>query len=96
MIWGIGSALLEITEIDRRNAHYVNDNISEYLIAVNADVPSVEVILVPEEDRLVNPLGIKGVGELGCVGTNAAIANAVHHATGRRLRQLPIRPEHLL
>ncbi|MXP63085.1 xanthine dehydrogenase family protein molybdopterin-binding subunit [Roseomonas sp. M0104] len=96
MIWGIGSALLEATEIDRRNAHYVNDNLSEYLIAVNADVPAVEVIIVPEEDRLVNPLGIKGIGELGCVGTNAAIANAVFHATGRRLRELPIRPEHLL
>ena len=97
LIWGIGSALHEATEIDRRNARYVNDNLAEYLIPVNADVPEVEVILfAEEEDRQVNPLGIKGLGELGNVGTNAAIANAVFHATGRRVRELPIRIESLL
>jgi xanthine dehydrogenase YagR molybdenum-binding subunit len=63
---------------------------------VNADIPSLEVILVPEEDRHVNPLGIKGVGELGVVGMNAAVANAVYHATGKRVRKLPIRIESLL
>ncbi|HEX2939435.1 MAG TPA: xanthine dehydrogenase family protein molybdopterin-binding subunit [Rhodopila sp.] len=96
MIWGIGSALLEKTEIDPRAARYMNDNISEYLIPVNADVRSVDVILVPEEDNQVNPLGIKGIGEIGIVGMNAAIANAVYHATGRRIRNLPIRVEDLL
>ena len=96
MIWGIGAALHEATEIDEREAGYVNDNIAEYLIPVNADVRSVEVILVPEEDDTVNPLGIKGIGEIGIVGVNAAIANAVHHATGRRIRDLPIRIEDLL
>lgn len=96
LIWGIGSALHEATEIDHRTARYVNDNIAEYLVAVNADAPRVEVLLLEEEDREVNPLGIKGLGELGNVGTNAAIANAVFHATGRRLRRLPIRPEDLL
>ena len=96
MIWGLSSALLEETEIDLRAARYVNDNLSEYLIPVNADVREVEVMMLPEEDAEVNPMGIKGLGEIGIVGVNAAIANAVHHATGRRLRSLPIRIEHLL
>ncbi len=96
MIWGIGAALLEKTDIDLRHARYVNDNISEYHVPVNKDVRKVEVIMVPETDDQVNPLGIKGLGEIGIVGVNAAIANAVHHATGRRIRKLPIRIEDLL
>ncbi len=96
MIWGIGSALHEATEIDERAARYVNDDIAEYLIPVNADVAQVDVILVPEEDPDVNPAGVKGIGELGNVGTAAAIANAVYHAIGVRVRELPIRLEKLL
>jgi xanthine dehydrogenase YagR molybdenum-binding subunit len=96
MIWGISSALHEETEIDRRAARYINDNIAEYLIPVNADIGEVEVIFVPEEDSRVNPLGVKGLGELGNVGTNAAVANAVFHATGRRIRDLPIRLHDLI
>jgi xanthine dehydrogenase YagR molybdenum-binding subunit len=96
MIWGIGAALHEATEIDPRDARYVNDNIAEYLIPVNADVRSIEVIMVPEEDSEVNPMGIKDIGEVGIVGMNAAISNAVWHATGRRIRDLPIRIEDLL
>jgi len=96
MIWGIGSALHEATEIDHRAARYVNDNIAEYLIPVNADVRAIEVIMVPERDDRVNPMGIKGIGEIGVVGMNAAIANAVYHATGRRIRDLPIRIDQLL
>jgi xanthine dehydrogenase YagR molybdenum-binding subunit len=96
MIWGIGSALHEATEIDPVRARYVNDNLADYLVPVNADVREVEVILVSEEDHDVNPAGIKGLGELGNVGTAAAIANAVYHATGKRIRQLPIRIEDLL
>jgi xanthine dehydrogenase YagR molybdenum-binding subunit len=96
MIWGIGSALLEKTEIDGRHARYVNDNIAEYLLAVNADVKDIDVIMLPETDDTVNPMGIKGIGEIGIVGVNAAIANAVYHATGRRVRELPIRIEQLL
>ncbi|ARP88246.1 xanthine dehydrogenase family protein molybdopterin-binding subunit [Bordetella genomosp. 9] len=96
MIWGLGCALLEKTEIDIRHARYVNDNISEYLVAANADVTDVRVLLVPEHDTAVNPMGIKGIGEIGIVGMNAAIANAVHHATGRRIRRLPIRLEDML
>jgi xanthine dehydrogenase YagR molybdenum-binding subunit len=95
-IWGISSALHEQTEIDRRAARYVNESLADYLIPVNADVPDLKVLMIPEEDTRVNPLGIKGIGEIGIVGMNAAIANAVFHATGRRIRDLPIRVEQLL
>jgi xanthine dehydrogenase YagR molybdenum-binding subunit len=96
MIWGISAALHEKTEIDRNLARYYNDDLAEYLVPVNADIGEVEVIFVPEEDHDVNPLGIKGVGELGTTGMNAAVANAVYHATGFRIRKLPIRIEQLL
>ncbi len=96
MIWGISSALHEATELDTRAARYVNDNIAEYLIPVNADVRTIDVIIIPEQDEGVNPLGMKGIGEIGVVGMNAAIANAVYQATGRRVRNLPIRIEDLL
>jgi xanthine dehydrogenase YagR molybdenum-binding subunit len=96
MIWGVSSALHEATEIDKRNARYVNDNLADYLIPVNADVQDVEVILAPEHDSSVNPVGVKGIGELANVGTAAAVANAVYHATGMRVRELPIRLEKLL
>ncbi len=95
LIWGISSALHEATEIDEKRARYVNDNLSEYLIPVCADIRSVEVIMLPEEDDQV-PMGAKGVGELGNVGTNAAIANAVYHATGKRIRDLPITIDKLI
>jgi xanthine dehydrogenase YagR molybdenum-binding subunit len=96
MIWGISSALHEATEIDPVRARYVNDNLADYLVPVNADAQTVDVILVPEVDTDVNPAGVKGLGELGNVGTAAAVSNAVYHATGRRIRQLPIRLEKLL
>jgi xanthine dehydrogenase YagR molybdenum-binding subunit len=96
MIWGISSALHEATEIDERYARYVNDNLADYLVPVNADIQQLEVILVPEQDDFVNPAGVKGIGELANVGTAAAVANAVYHATGIRVRQLPIRLEKLI
>jgi xanthine dehydrogenase YagR molybdenum-binding subunit len=96
MIWGISSALHEATEIDPRNARYVNDNLADYMVPVNADIQQLEVILVPEQDDYVNPAGVKGIGELGNVGTAAAVANAVYHATGIRVRELPIRLEKLM
>jgi xanthine dehydrogenase YagR molybdenum-binding subunit len=96
MIWGIGSALHEATEVDRRHARYVNDNLGDYLIPVNADIGELEIILVPEEDPDINPAGVKGLAELPNAGTAAAVANAVYHATGRRIRELPIRIENLL
>jgi xanthine dehydrogenase YagR molybdenum-binding subunit len=95
-IWGLSSALHEETEIDAKSARYVNDNLADYLIPVNADVPNIEIIMVPEADERVNVLGIKGIGEIGIVGMNAAVANAVYNATGKRIRSLPIRPEKLL
>jgi xanthine dehydrogenase YagR molybdenum-binding subunit len=95
-IWGLSSALHEQTEMDEGAARYINDNLADYLVPVNADVPAVEIIMVPEKDDRVNPLGIKGIGEIGIVGMNAAVANAVFHATGKRVRDLPIRSEKLL
>jgi xanthine dehydrogenase YagR molybdenum-binding subunit len=95
-IWGLSSALFEETVLDTGAARYVNNNLADYLIPVNADVPSIEIIMVPENDERVNPLGIKGIGEIGIVGMNAAVANAIFHATGKRIRDLPIRAEKLL
>ncbi len=96
MIWGMASALHEATDVDEKRGRYVNASLGEYLVAVNADVPQVDVIMVPEEDYEVNPLGVKGIGELGIVGTAAAVANAVYHATGKRVRDLPIVMDKLL
>ncbi len=95
-IWGISAALHEATEIDHRAARYANADLAEYLIPVNADMQEVTTILLPEQDAEINPMGIKGIGELGNVGLNAAVANAVFHATGVRVRELPIRIEKLL
>jgi len=96
MLWGLGQALLEATYMDSQRGRWANASLGEYLVAVNADAPDVEVDLVEVRDEVVNPLGVKGCGEIGQVGAAAAIANAVFHATGRRVHELPIRIEHLL
>jgi xanthine dehydrogenase YagR molybdenum-binding subunit len=96
MIWGVSSALHEATEIDPKLARYVNTNLADYRVPVNADIGDLQIIFVPEADSRVNPLGVKGIGEVGIVGMNAAVANAVFHATGVRVRQLPITIEALL
>jgi xanthine dehydrogenase YagR molybdenum-binding subunit len=90
VVWGIGMALHEETLVDHSFGRIMNANIAEYHVPVNADVQDIEVIFVDEPDNIVNPLGIKGVGEIGLVGVAAAIANAVYHATGKRVRDLPI------
>jgi xanthine dehydrogenase YagR molybdenum-binding subunit len=90
MVWGIGMALHEETLVDHKFGRVMNANIAEYHVPVNADVHDIEVIFVDEPDDIVNPLGVKGVGEIGIVGVAAAIANAIYHATGKRVRDLPI------
>jgi xanthine dehydrogenase YagR molybdenum-binding subunit len=90
VVWGIGMALHEETLIDHNLGCIMNPNIAEYHVPVNADVHDIKVIFVDEPDDTINPLGIKGVGEIGIVGVAAAIANAIYHATGKRVRDLPI------
>ena len=90
VVGGIGMALHEETLVDHALGRPINHNFAEYHVPVNADVHDIDVIFVAEKDDLINPLGVKGVGEIGIVGTAAAIANAVFHATGKRVRDLPI------
>jgi xanthine dehydrogenase YagR molybdenum-binding subunit len=93
MLWGLGQALLEGNRMDPRRGRWGASNLGEYLVPVNADAPEVTVDFVEVTDSVVNPLGVKGVGEIGQVGAAAAIANAVFHATGRRIRELPMAAE---
>jgi xanthine dehydrogenase YagR molybdenum-binding subunit len=97
MIGGIGMALMEHSVVDTRNGRVSNANFAEYAVPVHADAPPImDVVFVEEHDPHVNPLGVKGVGEIAMVGVAPAIANAVFHATGRRIRELPITPDRLL
>jgi xanthine dehydrogenase YagR molybdenum-binding subunit len=96
MIWGVSFALHERAIIDPRSGRPMNPNLGEYHVPVNADVPSLEAILVEERDPYVNALGIKGVGEIGVTGTAGAVANAVWHATGVRVRKFPITLDRLI
>ncbi|HZV93856.1 MAG TPA: molybdopterin cofactor-binding domain-containing protein, partial [Caldimonas sp.] len=96
VVWGIGQALHEEAQFDHRIGRIMNHSLAEYHIATQADVGKIDVIFVHEDDSEVNPIGVKGVGEIGIVGVAAAIANAVFHATGRRLRSLPMTPDKVL
>ena len=96
VVWGIGMALHENTEIDHRYGRMMTTNLADYHIPSNIDVHVIETHFVEEEDKIVNELGVKGMGELGMVGIPAAIANAVFHATGKRIRDLPITLDKLL
>jgi xanthine dehydrogenase YagR molybdenum-binding subunit len=96
MTWGLSMALHEESVLDPRFGDYVNHDFAEYHIATNADVGTIDVSWIDEEDPHVNPMGVKGIGEIGIVGTAAAIANAVYHATGIRVRDLPITLDKLL
>ena len=95
-VMGIGMALEEESVLDHHFGRFMNHNFAEYHVPVNADIGAIEVIFADERDEIVNPLGAKGLGEIGMVGTAAAVANAVYHATGRRVRDLPITLDKLL
>jgi xanthine dehydrogenase YagR molybdenum-binding subunit len=96
VVGGIGMALHEEALTDDKFGRIMNADIAEYHVPVNADIQDIKVIFVDEPDTIINPLGIKGVGEIGIVGVPAAVANAVYHATGRRVRDLPITLDKLL
>ncbi len=96
VVWGIGMALMEEGVIDHRYGRYVNSSLGDYHIATNADVPQIEVIFIDKKDPVTNPMGSKGIGEVGIVGVAAAVANAVFNATGVRVRDLPITPDKLI
>jgi xanthine dehydrogenase YagR molybdenum-binding subunit len=96
VVGGIGMALHEETVIDHRYGRFINHNFAEYHVPVHADIHNIDVIFVEERETNLNPLGIKGLGEIGIVGTAAAIANAAFHATGIRVRDLPITIDKIL
>jgi xanthine dehydrogenase YagR molybdenum-binding subunit len=96
MIWGISMALHEEALMDGRLGRFVNNNLAEYHVPVNADIGRIEALWVDEQDRHINPLGAKGIGEIGITGAAAAVANAIFNATGTRVRNLPITPDKLL
>jgi xanthine dehydrogenase YagR molybdenum-binding subunit len=96
VVWGIGSALREVSEVDPRFGGFLNADLAEYLVPVNADIGDIQVDFVDKPDPVLNIAGVKGLGEVANVGPAAAVANAVYHATGRRVRHLPIRIEDLL
>ena len=96
VVWGIGSALREETAVDPRYGGWLNDDLADYVVAVNADIGEIDVGFIDRPDPLLNTIGAKGVGEVALAGVSAAVANAIYHATGRRLRRMPIRIEDLL
>lgn len=96
VVGGIGMALTEETVMDHRYGRYVNNNFGDYHVPVNADVPFIEALFVNKPDPVLNPMGAKGMGEIALIGFAAAVANAVYHATGKRVRELPITPDKLL
>jgi len=90
LVWGVSMALLEETHLDLREGRIVNANLAEYHVPVNADIGTIDVFFCDEDDTRFNPVGARGIGEIGITGIPGAIANAVYHATGRRVRKLPI------
>ena len=96
MVWGLGQALMEESAIDPRTGIWMNGNLGEAHVPVNADVADIDAIIIEEDDTRGHPLGVKGMGEIGVVGTSAAISNAIYHATGQRLLSLPMKIDDLL
>ncbi|WP_461140789.1 molybdopterin cofactor-binding domain-containing protein [Spirosoma pomorum] len=93
---GIGMALTEEAVIDHRFGRYVNNNLADYHVAVSADVPHTETIVIDKPDPYINPMGAKGMGEIALIGFAAAVSNAVFNATGQRIRDLPITPDKVM
>ncbi len=96
VVGGIGMALMEEAVIDHRFGRYVNSNLADYHVPVHADVPHIEALFIDKPDPYTNPMGSKGLGEIALIGFAAAVANAVYHATGKRIRELPITPDKLI
>ena len=96
VVMGIGMALLEHTSYDPQNGAPINSNLADYVVAVNADAPPIEVYFLDYPDKEINEVGARGIGEIGLAGIAAAITAAVHHATGVRVRELPVKIENLL
>jgi xanthine dehydrogenase YagR molybdenum-binding subunit len=96
IVYGMAMALYEHTAIDECSGRYLNADLSEYLVPVNADVPEIDVILLDSDDAYENEIGVKGIGEIGTTGVAAAVANAVYHATAVRARDLPITLDKIL
>ncbi|MBY5768328.1 xanthine dehydrogenase family protein molybdopterin-binding subunit [Rhizobium leguminosarum] len=96
VVWAFGAALREATEVDPRFGGFLNNDLVDYVVPVNADIGEIEVDFINEPDPVANSVGVKGLGEVAMVGASAAIVNAIFHATGKRLRKLPVRIEHLL
>jgi len=96
IVWGIGISLMEEGITDHRTGAYVNNNLADYHVPVNADMPDIKVHFIDKEDKILDPIGAKGLGEIGLIGFTAAVANAVYHATGKRIRNLPITPDKMI
>ena len=96
MVWGISLAIHEGTHIDPRNGRPVNNNLAEYHVPVHADIGEIDVFVLNIPDKKFNPLGARGIGEIGITGAAAAVANAIYHATGKRIREAPITPDMLM
>ncbi|HEX6279572.1 MAG TPA: molybdopterin cofactor-binding domain-containing protein, partial [Pyrinomonadaceae bacterium] len=96
VIWGIGMALTEESIVEPRYGNFITRTFADYHIPANLDIGEIETLFVNEEDRIVNKMGVKGIGEVGIVGVAGAVANAIFNATGKRVRELPITPDKLL
>lgn len=96
VVWGIGLSLMEEAVIDDRYGRFLNNNLADYHVPVEADIPAIDVTFIDKNDPVLNPMGAKGLGEIPLIGFSAAVANAVFHATGKRIRSLPITPDKLV